>query len=125
MPGAHTAASADLAAVAASANRAGASQPLMQGECGSSRPHSAQHPVGADVPPSHYRDDPSKPGVEGRFLCRWQPGDFSAHFYPAACPLHDMIAFMRNATTLGLHWPHTANQWRAGLDAKKRASNSA
>ena len=64
------------------------------------------------------------PPGERRFACKWQPTEhFSAHFYPTACPLHDMIAFMHNATHL-VHWPHTERVWRTGPDGHARKPGS-
>lgn len=82
--------------------------PLMHGECGSSRPVARDIKPGAEVPWTHVRQDPA--GAGRWIMCKWQPGDFSAHFYPSACPLHDMLAFLRNATK-EVRWPHTERTW--------------
>ena len=90
--------------------------------CGRARQGPARQSAAA--PPEHYREDPSKPPGERRFACKWQPTEhFSAHFYPTACPLHDMIAFMHNATHL-VHWPHTERVWRTGPDGHARKPGS-
>lgn len=74
--------------------------PLAQAECGSSRP-----------------------SKDGSLECAWRPGDFCAHFYPTACPLHDATAFLR-AQASRVDWPQTRAALRAQTAARRTGAGA-